>query len=260
MRRLAEAAAEAEIAWLSNQTDGDSVTGYSPGGWTAEVWVLHAMYENPRLPGTVTHDDVRRELLGLGTVEPDVIGGVNLDDQSTLTGIPLGLVSAPGQGWNRLTWENYLGRSPTHQPAREVPPCFRWFPRGSWPANIQPAPEGSMDSESFAALLRVLAAESPGGGETECVAFYASLPAGGDFDSLHVWRGPLASLAPLVDQYDNTPSNLWAVDRSWLVWTDWDLEGTRGTGSNDLIDRVAADSFLETITWTPPADTIDPPD
>lgn len=259
MRRLAETDAETTMTWLSNQSEGDAVTGYSPQGWAAETWILHAMYENPSLPRALTHDDIRHELLGRGEVEPDVIGGVNLDEVSTLTGIPLGLVGDPGDGWSRLTWNAYLRRFPEHEPDRTVPPCFRWFPRGSWPANIQPAPEGSMEAESFAALLRVLADASPAGESTECVAFYASLPAGGDFDNLHVWRGPLASLAPLVDQYDNTPSNLWAVDRSWLVWTDWDLEGTRVSGSNELIDRLAADPLLETTTWTAPEHTIDPP-
>jgi hypothetical protein len=49
--------------------------------------------------------------------------------------------------------------------------------------------EGSLDDDSFDALIEVLAEHSAAGEKTECVVFYASLPAR-DFDSRHVWRGP----------------------------------------------------------------------
>lgn len=181
---------------------------------------------------------------------PLVIGDVNLDENTTVTGTPLGFVVRPGAEWQRLTWSDYLTRFPEFEPNREVPPCGGWFPRGSWPIAIEAPPEGSVDEASFDALLSVLADVSTA--SDECFAFYASLPAG-DFDEPHVWSGRLADLPALVEEgggdYGSTPTNIWPADRSWFVWTDWDLLGTRVQGPARLIERIQEVDVLETISW-----------
>ena len=47
------------------------------------------------------------------------------------------------------------------------------------------------------------------------------------------------------------PSRLgrWPDNRSWFVYTDWDLSGTRVSGTAELIDSVVADLELETIDY-----------
>ena len=63
-----------------------------------------------------------------------------------------------------------------------------------------------------------------------------------------------ATLAELPDIYDwpevcASPSNIWPEDRSWFVYSDWDLSGTRVSGTAKLIDAVVADLKLETINY-----------
>nr|CTQ90460.1 hypothetical protein [Kibdelosporangium sp. MJ126-NF4] len=53
-----------------------------------------------------------------------------------------------------------------------------------------------------------------------------------------------------------TPSNLWPADRSWFVYTDWDLWATRISGPPELIAAVTAHSELETTRWSNARPTI----
>jgi hypothetical protein len=58
-------------------------------------------------------------------------------------------------------------------------------------------------------------------------------------------------LSELPDFYDweaavGSPSNIWPEDRSWFVYTDSDLHGTRVSGPAELIASLAADNALET--------------
>jgi hypothetical protein len=62
-----------------------------------------------------------------------------------------------------------------------------------------------------------------------------------------------ATLAELPGIYDwpeaaGSPSNIWPDDRSWFVYSNYDLSGTRVSGSAELVASVVADSELETIT------------
>lgn len=136
-----------------------------------------------------------------------------------------------------------------------LPPCFRWFPISSWPVNIAPPVEGSLDETSMRALLRILAQHSDAADETLCYAFYASLSSG-DFDEQTLFSGPLGAIPDLVNGSDAmlaTPSNIWPHDRSWFVYTDWDLWATRVSGSRWLTAEIAATPELEAFTWTSPA-------
>lgn len=156
----------------------------------------------------------------------------------------------PGAEWQRVAWSDYLTRFPEFEPKREVPPCGGWFPKGSWPVAIEGPPEGSMDEMSFDALVK-------GSLGRQCrkrrVHRLLRLLPAGDFDESHVWSGRLADLPTLVEEnggdYGSTPTNIWPADRSWFVWTDWDLQGTRVQGFATLIERIQEVDSLETTSW-----------
>jgi len=113
--------------------------------------------------------------------------------------------------------------------------------------SIQPPSEGSLDYEQFTRLFEQLAAVSVDGAETECWCFYAPA-ASHDWDHPTVYRCVLRLLAALYeDEEDGSPSNIWPVDRSWFVYTDADLWGTKISGSHELISCLVADDELETV-------------
>ncbi|MBN1174659.1 MAG: hypothetical protein JXA67_21025 [Micromonosporaceae bacterium] len=242
---------ETELAWLAGRPAEEGLTGYDPDGWEESTWVLHAMYEHPELPDTVSHHQALKARLDAGVQQPLIVGGVNLDETTTVTGVPLGYVDDPGPSWQRLRWSRHAARLGVRLGAgQRVPPCHRWFPVTSWPVNIQPPSEGSLDATSLTALLDVLMSEahSPA---TPCFVFYGSVPVN-EFDRPTVLHGPLAAIGGLVvgeDAFGSTPSNFWPADRSWFVWTDWDLWATKVSGSPGLVNAVRNHSDLETITW-----------
>jgi len=84
MKRLGETADA--MVWLRDRPSEEPITGFDAGGWAASTWVLHAMYENPDLVGLGTHDDLHRRRLDSGDVAPLIIGDVNLDATTTVTG------------------------------------------------------------------------------------------------------------------------------------------------------------------------------
>lgn len=245
-----------QVRWLVRSAGEEQVTGYDLDEWPASTWILHAMYENPALDGLGTHDEWHQRRLDAGDIAPLIIGDVNLDEGTTVTGTSLGFVVRPGQEWRRISWVEYIDRSGGEGGRCGYPPCHRWFPPGSWPVAIEPPPEGSLDEESLEALVEILATASSEGLETECFAYYAPLPAG-DFDIPHLWRGPLRSMPELIDErggpYPSSPSNLWPADRDWFIWTDWDLQGTKVSGSERVIAAVQSSSVLETTAWGSPS-------
>ena len=131
-----------------------------------------------------------------------------------------------------------------------VPPCFRWFPTGSWPETIQTPPEGTLDPVSGQRLLDVLAAHTPGGMAAPCFCFYDVLDSPARMQRL-VLAGPLAAVfdAARYNRPGTTPDNIWPADRSWLLWTHQDLWGTRLIGSGSVVAAVEADTELETVAF-----------
>lgn len=251
MRRVPDQ--ERELAWLLEQPGMDVVTGLDPAGWEDSTWVLHAMYENEQRHGTGTYDDVRLHRVAAG--EGAMVGTLDLDAMTTDPGIPLGSVGRPGPEWTRLTWADLLAREGRSlEDPFAAPPCFRWFTAPSFPLAIQPPPEGSLDLETFAALIDVIASHEPAGADTECFAFMGCLAVDMDPDDpYHLWKGALGDLPTLLDRrdldYRFTPTNWWPVDRSWFVMTHADLQSTKISGPCGLVDRIRQDLRLETTEW-----------
>ena len=211
------------------------------------------MYELPGPDVGYTHEDVHQARLAADLEEPHIIGDLDLSEASTVTGGHLGLSGPPPQDWRRLLWHDLSERLGLKLGESEFPPCFRWFPYRSWPASIDPPPEGSLDAASLTALLSILTEFTS---TAECIAAYGLVAAGASDEIQRCFRGPLPSLPGLVNREEwriGTPSNFWPDDRSWFVYTDWDLWGTKVSGSSELIEAVAEHAGLETLAWERPA-------
>jgi hypothetical protein len=77
MQRLTQSDSADALEWLAGI---DGFSGFDVPGWERQVWVLHAMYETDDRPSGLSYDEVRRIELRAGTVEPLVVGNVNLDE------------------------------------------------------------------------------------------------------------------------------------------------------------------------------------
>jgi hypothetical protein len=93
-----------------------------------------------------------------------------------------------------------------------------------------------------------LEAHSSHGGDTPCLASYAAC-AVGEFDHDVLYRGVLRDIRSLFEREElsGSPSNFWPADRSWFVYTDWDLWGTKVSGAAPLVERLENDPELEVI-------------
>jgi hypothetical protein len=236
---------------LADDPSREGYTGFDLELWDAHIWVLHAMYESDNeLTGGVTADELRKQAIESGQLAPQTVGSVNLDEEAVVTGVPLGRSSAPGRGWHRLHWGDLAAAIDAPLGSSGVPPCFRWFPYASWPARIRPPTEGSLDRESFMRLVTLL--ESTSTPDTQITCFYGPLSTRAqDFDTPLVITRRLADLPSLYDweEVHGSPSNIWPQDRSWFIYTDWDLWGTRVSGTAEFVGSVAADRQLETISY-----------
>lgn len=109
-----------------------------------------------------------------------------------------------------------------------------------------PPGEGSLDDESFRALIDVLLERTRG----QQIFFYPPALTTGIYDEGVVHEGALSEAFELVGEPQGfTPSNFCRADRAWFVYTDYDLLGTRVSGSKELIAAVEANPQLETLRW-----------
>jgi hypothetical protein len=243
---------DSEVAWLRERVEHDYSTGFDATGWEASVWVLHSMYECATLDPDLTHDDVHQLELAAGLVERTVIGDCDLDTQTTVIGCDLGFSEHPGPGWSRLRWSALADRLGVSFNDQKFPPSHGWFPYRSWPISIRPPGEGSLDSKSLDSLIRLL---TGGLSSAECIAAYSYVSGGWDLELVRCFAGPISRLRDFVElgEWAGTPSNFWSPDRSWMVYTDWDLWATKVSGSIELIQSLEGDDELETLVWERPS-------
>jgi hypothetical protein len=250
MEALSQDDALAAVAWLAEWA-GQAFTGYDATGWEAKVWIPHAMYETDQIPGGISHDDVHRIERAAGATEPVMLGEVELEEllkDATVVGSVPGASRWPGPGWHRLLWSELATRLGVDPYELDVPPSLRSFPYSSWPANIEPPAEGSLDREQFVQMLDVLADLTAEGPEAMCTAYFSPL-ASGDFESKTIFRCNLYQLIELYDDENlsGSPNNIWPDDRSWFTLTDEDLWATKVSGSRNLIGRLLDVADLETV-------------
>ncbi|TDD79584.1 hypothetical protein [Actinomadura rubrisoli] len=249
--------------WLHELDPDHCYSGFEPPRGPDSVWLLHAMYAWEEGLVTTTHDDVHQSVAAAGLTEPadpagEFPGDVgDLLEGAIVTGTELGRSGDPGAGWRRLRWEELArGFGEPVVPEGEMPGnrCLRQgHPAGSWSAAIQPPAEGCLDRESWHRLIGVLLRHSPTGVDTRCLAYYCPLVTA-DWDNETVLAGRLGDAARLYDHPEmvSCPSDLWAADRSWVVYCDWDLWGTKVVGPTSLIEAVLDDPQLEglRLPWT----------
>ncbi|MEU3505707.1 hypothetical protein ABZ726_35140 [Streptomyces hundungensis] len=233
---------------------GDGITGFMPPAMPDAAWVLNAMYEHEQGPAEVSYHEHHQAGLADGSVQPHVVGGIDLDAAGVATGGGIGRAEHPGHGWRRLRWAELARRTGDQVVADGLMPSYRSFPSakkdGSWPLSMVPPTEGSLDRETWNRLIALLAQFSPAGPDTRCLAYYNPLMLGAaDFDNLHVRAGRIGDAGILYDQSeaDFSPSNLWADDRSWILCTDYDLWATKVAGPPALIHALLNDSEIEAV-------------
>ncbi|RSN65581.1 hypothetical protein DMH01_04220 [Amycolatopsis sp. WAC 04182] len=239
--------------WLRDLC-GDGLTGFMPPPMPDAVWVLNAMYEHEQGPSETSYHEHRQAQVAEGSVEPHIIGGLDLEAVGVTTGGGIGRAGHPGPGWRRLRWAELARRTGDPVVPSGMMPCFRCFPsirkEGSWPLGIIPPTEGSLDRETWTRLIGVLTEFGPAGRDTACLAYYNPLTLGAeDFDNLHVRAGRLGDAEILYDhsEADFSPSNLWAEDRSWCLCTDYDLWATKVAGPPALIEALLNDAEIEAV-------------
>ncbi|MGK5543416.1 hypothetical protein ACSNOH_01545 [Streptomyces sp. URMC 127] len=242
--------------WLADLSGDDGLTGYPAPGLPDAAWVLNAMYEHEQGPGVVSHHEARRASLADGSIEPTVVGCINFDDEDLITtGGGLGWSQRPGAGWRRLRWAELARRGGEPVVTEGLLPSHRSAPDGrlddgSWPTGIKVPTEGSLDRESFLRLIDILIDHSPAGPETRCLAFYSPLVMRAmEFDARHVLTGRLGDARALADLEDPgfSPSNLWPEDRSWVVYTDYDLWASKVAGPTSLVESLIGDAEIEAV-------------
>lgn len=243
-----------DLLWLLDRSENKGYfTGIDASGWEDSTWILNAFYELSIHGEVPSHDELRRSRIASGEEEPLIINGFNLGLATTNSGGGLGYHArprpltgsdVPGQRY----WTASLSRSRADGP----PPCFRWFPVRSFPANIQPPGEGSMGEEDFAELIRVLSEHSPW---PLCSMYFADV-FNTSIDPLKeaVYEARLRDLPMIIadkasERQAFTPANIWPLDRSWLVYTDYDLWATKVSGSTELINALRENTLLETLDW-----------
>ncbi|WP_026554731.1 hypothetical protein [Arthrobacter sp. 35W] len=245
-----------DLGWLISRNGDDlrGFTGIDASGWEDSTWILNAFYELPSKGPVPTHDELHKSRIGSGDEEPLIINGVNLDEMTTATGGGLGYEKRPPVDWQRRTWAEMLVRFPHPRPADGPPPCYRWFPATDFPANIELPTEGSMSEEDFTELINVLSRRTPA---AACSMYFAGLTSTfPDSPENPVYDASLLNLPPLLREASEdgqvfTPSNIWPSDRSWLVYTDYDLWATKVSGSTELINELRMNPLLETFDWAP---------
>ncbi|WP_285104054.1 hypothetical protein [Promicromonospora sp. MEB111] len=147
--------------------------------------------------------------------------------------------------WRDVTDEDL----PALSKARGWPPNAAYLVRNlRWP-DIE-VEEGVLGGESLTALLDIVGDFSGPG--LACFAYYGMVPAN-EYERLTVLEGTLSAIGGLTRNEDLfrglSPSNWWPSDRSWFVWTDYDLTATRVSGSRTLIEAVRSHPLLETLDW-----------
>ncbi|WP_067834592.1 hypothetical protein [Nocardia lijiangensis] len=240
------------VSWLGTPETDLGWCGYEIDPRPDAVWLLHAMYEHDAGATELTYDEQRRQRLAAGLAQPTIIPGLDLEAESVVIGNELGRSEHPGPGWKRLRWTELATRLDEPVVAEGQYPSYRSLsgahPSGSWPVSIRPPAEGSLDRESWQTLIDVLIGWSPGGADTACVAYFGPAVSG-EFDTGVTISGPLGGAAGLYDHPSGvgSPSNMWAADRSWITWSDWDLCATKVAGPTELIEALQAAPDLEAV-------------
>jgi hypothetical protein len=199
----------AAYQWLEEAGGKPIFAGLEPPGYPAYVRLFHVLYEpagrEAATPATAQSSEARR------------VRWAELADRLNV---------------------QFTGEERDHQ-------FFRASRGRGLPDYIEGVREGSLDDESYLRLTEALLAHS---GNVDVVAYYCLL-ALKTWETPAVFEGRLDEMPSLLQSSNlrspTTPQNWWPRDRSWVVYTDWDLTTTTICASTALADRLLADDLLE---------------
>jgi hypothetical protein len=213
------------------------------------------MWESPAGTTSTSHHQARAEAIAAGEIEPLYIGDMNMEEVGISTGVA-GHMEEPPRGWRRLRWSEVATRlgavlDPTEGVLERQ---LRGFTvEGSWPISVLPPPEGTLDPLSLRSIADALGYAHHGG----TVAYHTVDEWYGDGGFS---RGDVQDVVRLSFERGHSPNNWWADDRSWLLWTDYDLQTSALFGPPDLIELLKAIPELETLpydnVWWPEGSTL----
>ncbi|WP_285247485.1 hypothetical protein [Pseudarthrobacter sp. efr-133-R2A-89] len=233
-----------ELAWMGDGFLKDPVGDTLPNGFTNSAWILHAQFFRPANE----------------PAEPKP------DDLDSMPGFGFG-AHAPA-GWQRITWAETASlkavpvRGPAGGDGLEIPPCYRWeallndrdaghvvHPGAQRDSSVWPT-EGSLGKADLEALVPILAAHTVStrmlGGR------FAPITSLVNAEATRFFTFELATMLPSMlatGVQEFSPELWWPEDRAWVVWTDYDLMGTRVFGSTDLIVALKESHDIETLDW-----------
>jgi hypothetical protein len=225
-------------AWLGESFMAAPDDQVLPPGCTDSTWILHKQYFCP--PG----------------VEPPE----NWDDDERWPGFGFG--THPPDGWQRSPWAEVASRKGiplrgAKFDGREVPPCYRWEASRGHQDVINGVPvqglaptEGSLGKGDLETLIPVLAVNTSSTRMQGAFSFvYQHLDDGSQLAVTFDLATMLTAMLAKSDQ-QFTPEFWWPEDRSWVVWTDWDLMGTKVFGGHGLVQQLREHPDIETLDWS----------
>jgi hypothetical protein len=226
-----------ELAWLGDGFLDDPVDGPLPNSFHESTWILHAQFFRP----------------------PEVAPEPEPDDVDDVPGFGFG-AHAP-DGWQRITWAETAARKgvPMQGPAGdtglEIPPAYCWsallnkndadyvvMHRGIHPKDSLWPTEGSLGKADLEALVPILAAHT---GSTRMIGRFWPISSSLHDEALATMLSSMLA----TGRQEFSPELWWPEDRAWVLWTDYDLMGTRVFGTKDLIDALRASPVVETLDW-----------
>jgi hypothetical protein len=236
---------DAAVGWIGVPDIGSG--GYDAVGWQSNTWVLNAMFEIAGDASDFTEHQLSVKAAIDADIEPSILELINRDGNAVSWMGSSGLNASPGTTWTRVRWSTLGPRLGAVMSSCGFPPCWQWFPMKSWPENVVTPTEGSLDLASLKTLLTVLREHSLDGDDTLCCCYYSLKAMNGEDQEVLV--GTLGEIFALAVERDASPSNFWPEDRSWFVYTDSDLWGTKVSGSISLVEGVRQSADLETIEY-----------
>jgi hypothetical protein len=149
---------------------------------------------------------------------------------------------------SRVSWRTLCERyGLSFHPEFNVESFRKAFETGSWPRYLRWPAEGTLDRKTCEAVISVLKPPA----QTQTVYFRFS-----DYimnDLPHLYSGELneATAFLTAPHFGGTPECWWPQDRSWCVYTDYDLTFTLIGGPRVIVDRCLAHPLLECVEVTP---------
>ena len=245
--------------WIDKGRDVPRAQGADDPDWTGNVVgqciprvfqayckLFHPIHEDPSIRShDVTWDEEKRANPAPIENEPGKKALAAILSDSVLVARCSGVEETQDA---RVMWQSLAKRQGLVFHPEFNPESFRKaFETGSWPRYLLGPAEGTLDRKTCEALISILKPFS----HAQTIYFRFS-----DYlinDLPHLYSGDLGDLTAFLTKpnFGGTPECWWPEDRSWCIYTDWDLTFTLIGGSKALVETCIAHSVLECIVVKP---------